>query len=74
MGRLELEGLLADALWRSSEYRLAGALAAKVELEAEAAGRKDLQGRAILIKAGDIWLRLESSDAKVGRFWRSIGP
>ena len=66
-GRLELEGLLADALWRSSEYRLAGALAAKVELEAEAAGRKDLQGRAILIKAGDIWLRLESSDAKAAQ-------
>lgn len=63
-GRLELQGLLADALWRLGEYRLAGAVAAKLELEAAAAGRKDLQGRAILVKAGDIWLRLESSDAE----------
>ncbi len=65
--RLELRGLLADALWRLSEYRLAGELAAEVELEAAAAGRKDLQGRAILIKAGDIWLRLESADAEGAR-------
>ena len=61
--QLELRGLLADALWRLSEYRLAGDLAAEVELEAAAAGRKDLQGRAILVTAGDVWLRLESPDA-----------
>ncbi len=63
--RLELRVLLADALWRLSEYRLAGEVAIEVEQEARAAGRKDIEGQAILIKAGDIWLRLESSDAEV---------
>ena len=60
---LELRALLADALWRMSEYRLAGEVAADLEVSAEAAGRKDLQGRAILVKAGDIWLRLGEADA-----------
>ncbi|MGI8929219.1 MAG: AAA family ATPase [Candidatus Limnocylindrales bacterium] len=61
--RLELQGLRADALWRLAEYRLAGAAGAELEVEAAAAGRKDLQGRAIIFKAGDVWLRLETSDA-----------
>jgi tetratricopeptide (TPR) repeat protein len=61
--RMELQGILADALSRMSEYGPAAEIAAKLELDAAAAGRKDLQGRAILIKAGHLWLRLEGSDA-----------
>ncbi len=63
--RLELRVLLADALWRLSEYRLAGEVAIDVEQEAREARRKDIEGQAILIKAGDIWLRLELSDAEM---------
>ncbi len=63
-GLLELHWLLADALWRTGEYHHAGAVATKLELDAAAAGRKDLQGRAILVKAGDIWLGLGSSDSE----------
>ncbi|HUR16080.1 MAG TPA: tetratricopeptide repeat protein, partial [Candidatus Limnocylindrales bacterium] len=63
--RLEIQALLAEALWRLSEYRKSGDVASKLEIEAATAGRKDLQGRAILFKAGDIWLRLESADADV---------
>ena len=33
--------------------------------EARGAGRKRSEGQAILVKAGDIWLRLESADAEV---------
>ena len=61
--RMELEALLADALWRLGEFRQAADIAAPLELEAAAAGRKDLQGRAIVIRAGDVWVSLESTDA-----------
>jgi class 3 adenylate cyclase/tetratricopeptide (TPR) repeat protein len=61
--RLELQALLADALWRLTEFRLVGPVAAQLEIDAEAAGRKDLQGRAVLLKTGDIWLQLEQADA-----------
>ncbi len=63
--RLELQALLADALWRLAEFRRAGELAAQLEVDAAAAGRKDLQGRAILLKTGDLWLQIESADADV---------
>ncbi len=65
--RMELEALLADALWQLGEYRQAADIAARLELDASAAGRKDLQGRAILIRAGDVWVSLESADCR----WRS---
>ena len=60
--RMELEWLHIDAVRRLGFYQLTGELAATLEVEAEAAGRKDLQGRAVLARAGDIWLRLESAD------------
>ena len=61
--RLELETLLASALWRVGEFRQAADIATRLERDAAAAGRKDLQGRAILITAGDVWVSLESVDA-----------
>jgi class 3 adenylate cyclase/tetratricopeptide (TPR) repeat protein len=61
--KLEIQALLADAYWRTAEYRLGGAIAAELEVAAEAAGRKDLVGRALLVKAGDLWLRPESPDS-----------
>jgi class 3 adenylate cyclase/tetratricopeptide (TPR) repeat protein len=61
--RLEMQSMLAEALSRLNEFRLAAEIAAKLEVDAAAAGRKDLQGRAILVKARGIWLRLEGSDS-----------
>jgi class 3 adenylate cyclase/tetratricopeptide (TPR) repeat protein len=61
--RMELEALLAQAFSKLGDYREAAEIADRLERDAAAAGRKDLQGRAILIKAGDLWVSLESSDA-----------
>jgi hypothetical protein len=54
--RLELQSMLADALARMNEFKLAREIAAKLERDASAAGRKDLEGRAILLKARSTWL------------------
>jgi len=61
---MEIEWLLADALRKLGEFRLAGEIGSRLEQEAAAVGRKDLQGRAILARAGDIWVSLESVNAE----------
>ena len=43
-GRLELESMLANALSRLNEFRLAGAVAAKLELEAKASWQEGPRG------------------------------
>ena len=60
--RLEVEWVLMEALRRLGQWRQAGELGARLETEAAAYGRKEIQGRAILAKAGDIWIGLESAD------------
>jgi len=60
--RLEVEWVLMEGLRRLGEWRRAGELGARLERQAAALGRKDIQGRAILAKAGDIWIGLESAD------------
>lgn len=62
--KMEIEWMLADALHHLSEFRLAGEIGARLEPQAAALGRKDLEGRAVLAKAGDIWTSLESADAE----------
>ncbi|HWH23965.1 MAG TPA: AAA family ATPase, partial [Candidatus Limnocylindria bacterium] len=64
--RLELEWLQVEALRRLGEWRQAGELAVAVERDAAALGRKDIQGRAILASAGDVWISLGSADAAAG--------
>ena len=61
--RMEIETLKMDALQRLGEFRLAGEIGARLEGEAAAVDRKDLQGRAILAKAGNLWVGLESANA-----------
>ena len=61
--RLELDWLLIDSLRRLSEWRRAGELAEPLETEAHRLGRLDLEGRAILARAGDIWISLETADS-----------
>jgi class 3 adenylate cyclase/tetratricopeptide (TPR) repeat protein len=61
--RLELEWLRLESLRQLGEWRRAGELGARLEQEAAALGRIDIQGRAIFAKAGDIWISLESADA-----------
>ncbi|MDP8905309.1 MAG: AAA family ATPase [Chloroflexota bacterium] len=60
--RLEAEWVLMEALRRLGEWRRAGQLGARLETEAARFGRKDIEGRSILAKAGDIWISLESAD------------
>ncbi|MEP7379468.1 MAG: AAA family ATPase [Chloroflexota bacterium] len=60
--RLELTWLHIDSLRRQSQYRRAGELAAKLEIEAHEFGRRDIEGRAILAKAGDQWISPEKAD------------
>ena len=62
--RLELEWLEVEALRRLDEFRRSGELATKVERDAHALGRSDIEGRAIFAKAGDIWISLESADSE----------
>jgi tetratricopeptide (TPR) repeat protein len=62
--RLELEWLQVEALRRLGEWRRSGELAQGVARLAEAAGRKDIQGRAVFAHAGDIWIGLSSADAQ----------
>jgi len=57
---MEIEWLLADALLRLNEFGAAGAIGTRLESEAAAAGRKDLEGRAVLARARDIWVSLDS--------------
>jgi class 3 adenylate cyclase len=64
--RMEIEWLLADAHRRLNNFREAGEIGSRLEKEAEAAGRKDLQGRAVLARAGDLWLSLETTDFEAG--------
>jgi tetratricopeptide (TPR) repeat protein len=62
-GRLELEWLQLESLRRLGNWSRAGELAAGVESGAAAMGRRDIEGRAILAKAGKIWIGLDSADA-----------
>jgi class 3 adenylate cyclase/tetratricopeptide (TPR) repeat protein len=62
--RLELEAMKVEALRRLGEWRAVGDLARKVELDAQALARPDIEGRAILAKAADMWLRLDSADER----------
>jgi tetratricopeptide (TPR) repeat protein len=64
-GRLELRSLLAHVLHLLEQHRAAADLGAEVEREAAAAGRADLQGRAILAQAGDLWVSLGTGDVKM---------
>jgi class 3 adenylate cyclase/tetratricopeptide (TPR) repeat protein len=61
--RLELEWLQLESLRQLGDWRRAGELAGAVERQAKALGRRDIEGRAIIIKAGDIWIALESADS-----------
>lgn len=64
--RMEIEALKMDALIRLADYRDAAEIAAPLESDARAAGRKDLEGRALLAKAGDIWTAIGAVDAEGG--------
>ncbi len=61
--RLELAWLRVEALRRLGEWRRAGELGAGVVDQAAALGRKDIEGRAMLATAGDLWISLSSADA-----------
>jgi len=63
-GRLELASLSVEALRRLGEWRRSGELAKDVEAEAVRLGRRDIEGRALLARAGDIWISLSTADAK----------
>ncbi len=60
--RLELEWLLIDALSRTGEWLRAGDLAAALEPKAAAAGRVELEGRALMTRALAIWIDPQSAD------------
>ncbi|MEA2676085.1 MAG: hypothetical protein QOJ81_226 [Chloroflexota bacterium] len=60
--RLEIRWLHIDSLRRQSQYRRSGELAAQLEIDAHALGRSDIEGRAVLAKAGDQWISPERSD------------
>jgi hypothetical protein len=60
--RLELEWLHIDSLRRLSQFRRSGELAVKLEIEARRLGRRDIEGRAVLAKAGDQWISPEKAD------------
>jgi class 3 adenylate cyclase/tetratricopeptide (TPR) repeat protein len=60
--RLELEWLQIDALSRLGEALRAGELAGALEPKAAAAGRVELEGRAIMVRALAIWIDPESAD------------
>jgi class 3 adenylate cyclase/tetratricopeptide (TPR) repeat protein len=71
MARLELRALVVDALRMTDQFRAAAELGAAVEQEAAAIGRRDIEGRAILAQAGNIWLGLDSRDAPAA--WHQLG-
>ncbi|HYM50005.1 MAG TPA: AAA family ATPase [Candidatus Limnocylindrales bacterium] len=54
--RLEVECLLLDVRYRIGHYRLTEDLGKRIEIEARALGRKDLEGRAIIAQGHDIWI------------------
>jgi tetratricopeptide (TPR) repeat protein len=60
--RLELEWLQIDALFRLGEGLRAGELAGALEPKAAAAGRVELEGRALIMRALAIWIDPESAD------------
>jgi class 3 adenylate cyclase/tetratricopeptide (TPR) repeat protein len=61
--RLELEMLLAEGYWQRGDAGRAATLGASVAAEAEALGRRDLRGRALMLVAQDVWIgRGEGSD------------
>jgi tetratricopeptide (TPR) repeat protein len=64
--RVDLTWYLAEALYRLGEYTRSGEVAAVLEAEAQAAGRRDLEGRAVFIRGASIWIRTESADASKG--------
>ena len=64
--RLDLSWLYVEALSGLGEHARAGEMAAKLELAAKTAGRPDLEGRAIYVKALGLWIGPDSKDSRAG--------
>ncbi len=62
--RMGLESIRMDALSVLADWRQAAEIGARLEVDARAAGRKDLEGRAVKAKAGDIWLAVGAANAE----------
>lgn len=62
---LDLRWRLVDALYRQSDIRNSGRLAAELANDARAVGRGDIEGRALFAAASDVWVSTEEAKGGV---------